>query len=120
GCGDNAAALLGLDAAPGEAVVSIGTSMTVSMQEERVVIDSAGRVTNLSSAMGGQLPIVATHNGARTLTAMARMLRVGLDDLDAMAASAASDADGLTFLPYLDGERTPRFSAAQGALLGLT
>lgn len=120
GCGDNAAALLGLDAAPGEAVVSIGTSMTVSMQEERVVVDPSGRVTNLASAMGGQLPIVATHNGARTLTAMARMLRVGLDELDAMAAHAANDADGITFLPYLDGERTPKFSAAQGAVLGLT
>lgn len=120
GCGDNAAALLGLDVRAGEAVVSIGTSMTVSTQTDHPVEDPTGHVASLSSATGRYMPIVATLNGARTLAATARLLRVGLEEFDALAAAAAPQAGGLTFLPYLDGERTPSLPDARGALLGLT
>jgi len=41
--------------------------------------------------------------------------------LDAEAASVPRGAEGVTFLPYLQGERTPhRDAAARGALLGLS
>jgi xylulokinase len=41
--------------------------------------------------------------------------------LDEEAASVAAGAEGVTFLPYLQGERTPhRDAAARGALLGLS
>jgi xylulokinase len=64
--------------------------------------------------------MVATLNGARTFTSVARMLGLGVDELDSLAATARPDAAGLTFLPYLDGERTPFLPDAHGALLGLT
>lgn len=120
GCGDNAAAVFGLGAEPGEAVVSIGTSMTVSMSDTMHVTDPAGHVADMADAAGAQLPIVATLNGARTLNSTARMLRLSLDELDMLAAGAPPDAQGLCFLPYLDGERTPLFPASRGALVGLT
>jgi xylulokinase len=41
--------------------------------------------------------------------------------LDAEAASVPPGADGVTFLPYLQGERTPhRDASARGAFLGLS
>ena len=41
--------------------------------------------------------------------------------LDAEAASVPRGAEGVTFLPYLQGERTPhRDAAARGAILGLS
>lgn len=120
GCGDNAAALLGLDVRSGEVVVSIGTSMTVSTETDHPVEDPTGHVASLSSATGRYMPIVATLNGARTLTATARLLRVGLEEFDALASAASPHAGGLIFLPYLDGERTPSLPNARGALLGLT
>jgi xylulokinase len=41
--------------------------------------------------------------------------------LDAEAASVPRGADGVTFLPYLQGERTPhRDASARGAVLGLS
>jgi xylulokinase len=41
--------------------------------------------------------------------------------LDAEAATAPRGADGVTFLPYLQGERTPhRDASLRGALLGLS
>jgi xylulokinase len=120
GSGDNAAAVFGLGAEPGEAVVSIGTSMTVSMSTTMHAADPAGHVADMADAAGAQLPIVATLNGARTLNSTARMLRLSLDELDVLAAAGPQDAQGLCFLPYLDGERTPLLPASQGALVGLT
>ncbi len=120
GCGDNAAAAFGLGPEPGEAVVSIGTSMTVSMVDTTHVIDPTGHVADMADAAGAQLPIVATLNGARTLNSTARLLRLSLDELDLLAAEAPPDAQGLCFLPYLDGERTPLLPKSQGALVGLT
>lgn len=120
GCGDNAAAVFGLGATPGEAIVSIGTSMTVSMVDTLHVVDPAGHVADMADAAGAQLPIVATLNGARTLNSTATMLRLSLGELDELAAAGTPDADGLCFLPYLDGERTPLLPESRGALVGLT
>jgi xylulokinase len=42
-------------------------------------------------------------------------------DLDAEASTVARGAEGVTFLPYLQGERTPhRDASARGAFLGLS
>ena len=43
-----------------------------------------------------------------------------LAEFDRLALAAAPDADGLTLLPYLDGERTPNLPDATGTLVGLT
>ncbi|KRE47601.1 hypothetical protein ASG92_10230 [Arthrobacter sp. Soil736] len=120
GCGDNAAAVFGLGAEPGEAVVSIGTSMTVSMVDTMHVVDPTGHVADMADAAGAQLPIVATLNGARTLNSTAKMLRLSLDELNDLAVAGPPDAGGLCFLPYLDGERTPLLPESRGALVGLT
>ena len=120
GCGDNAASLLGLGAEVGEVVVSVGTSLTVSTTVRHHVADPSGHVSSMADAAGGHLPIVATLNGARTLSSVARLLQVGIDELNQLATQSSPDADGLTFVPYLDGERTPFLPEARGALLGLT
>jgi xylulokinase len=120
GCGDNAAAVFGLGAKPGEAVVSIGTSMTVSMMADHHVNDPTGHVSDMSNASGGQLPLVATLNGARTVTAMGAMLRLSLGEMEALSSTAPPDAGGICFVPYLDGERKPLLPEAHGALIGLT
>ncbi|WP_308467918.1 xylulokinase [Rathayibacter soli] len=120
GCGDNAATHLGLDSQVGEAVVSIGTSLTVSTLSRSPLYDRRGHIENMADATGRYLPIIVSLNGARTLSSVARMLRIDLNELDLLAAAGAPDADGITFTPYLDGERTPLLPNAKGALLGLT
>jgi xylulokinase len=59
-------------------------------------------------------------NAARVLSTVAGLLGVSLSELDSLALSAAPGADGLTLLPYLDGERTPNLPDARGLLAGLT
>lgn len=120
GTGDNAAAALGLAIEPGDVVVSLGTSGAVFTVHDRPVGDVSGAVAGFADATGRHLPLLATLNAARVLVAAASTLDVDLAGLDALAARAPIGADGLTLLPYLDGERTPNLPTAQGTLAGIT
>jgi xylulokinase len=120
GAGDNAAAALGLGLRPGEVVVSIGTSGTVFTTTPSAMPDHTGAIAGFADAAGGHLPLLAMLNSARVMAATATMLGVDLATLDSLAQAAGSDAGGLTFLPYLDGERSPNLPHATGSLAGLT
>jgi xylulokinase len=119
GTGDNMAAALGLGARPGDVVVSIGTSGTVFAVSETPTADPSGTVAGFADATGRFLPLVCTLNAARVLDAAARMLGVDHRRLSELALSAPPGADGLTLVPYLEGERTPNRPDASGALHGL-
>ncbi|WP_422747181.1 xylulokinase [Mycobacterium sp. WMMD1722] len=120
GAGDNAAAALGLGAGPGDCVVSLGTSGVVSAVGTTAPHDPEGLVAGFADATGRQLPLVCTLNGAPVLAATAAMLRVDFDELDRLALRAPVGAEGLTLVPYFDGERSPNLPEAAGALHGLT
>jgi xylulokinase len=120
GTGDNAAAALGLALAPGEAVVSIGTSGTVFAVSPRPAADPSGAIAGFADASGQFLPLVCTLNATGVLAATAAMLGVDLARLAELALTAPPGARGLTMLPYLAGERTPNRPHATGELHGLT
>lgn len=120
GTGDNMGAALGLGLRPGDVVVSLGTSGTVFAEHTDVVGDHSGEIAGFASATGAHLPLMCTLNAARVLSAGASMLGVDLPRFDELALAGAPGADGLTLLPYLDGERTPNLPDATGTLGGIT
>jgi xylulokinase len=120
GAGDNAAAALGVGAAVGDVVVSIGTSGVVCAVSTRPTADPTGIVAGFASATGEFLPLVCTLNAARVLDAAAAMLGVDHDRLSQLALEAPPGSDGLVLVPYLEGERTPNRPDATGAVHGLT
>jgi xylulokinase len=120
GTGDNMGAALGLGLAPGDVVVSLGTSGTAFARHSRASADPSGAVQSFADAEGGFLPLVCTLNAARVLSAGAAMLSTDHAGLDRLALAAEPGAGGLTLLPYLDGERTPNLPTATGSLHGLT
>jgi len=120
GTGDNMGAALGLGAGLGEVVVSIGTSGTAYAVAAEPAADESGLVAGFADATGRFLPLVATVNAARILTVTARMIGTDVAGLDRLALLAPPGSGGLTLLPYLDGERSPRRPAASGVLRGLT
>ncbi|WP_116950327.1 xylulokinase [Jiangella endophytica] len=120
GTGDNMGAALGLTLEPGDVVVSLGTSGTAFAVSEAPVADPTGTVAGFADATGRHLPLVATLNAARVLTAAATLLGTDLAGLDRLALEAESGASGLVLLPYLDGERTPDLPDATGSLVNLT
>lgn len=120
GMGDNAAGALGLALAPGDAVVSIGTSGTVFASTPRAIRDVTGAIAGFADASGQFLPLVATLNAARVLDAMARILGVDHDALGELALQAPPGSGGAVLLPYFEGERTPNLPYATGSIDGLT
>ena len=130
GGADNACGAAGVGAiAPGEVVSSWGTSGTLlaPMREPRV--DPGLRAHTFCHVlpdvwymMGVVLSAGAAFGWYRDQ--LARELtdpRTADMRLDEEAASVPPGAGGVTFLPYLQGERTPhRDAAARGAFLGLS
>jgi xylulokinase len=120
GTGDNAAAALGVQAGVGDVVVSIGTSGTVFGVSPTATADRTGTIAGFADATGNYLPLVCTLNAARVLSAAANLVGCSLDQLSELALAAPAGAEGLTLLPYLEGERTPNRPDATGVIGGLT
>ncbi len=120
GTGDNMAAALALDLKPGDVVVSIGTSGVASAITNKPVSDPSGSVTGFADTTSHFLPLVATINAARILELQSTLLGIDHDELARLALAAPSGANGLTVLPYYDGERTPSRPHATGTWAGLT
>ncbi len=123
GAGDNAAAAVATGIVrAGRMSVSIGTSGVLFVHSDTLRFDPEGRVHAFCHCVPG-----AYHLMAVTLSAggSLRWWRdvVG-DDYQALADAAAAvppGSEGLLFLPYLTGERTPhRDPYVRGAFVGLT
>lgn len=120
GAGDNAGAGLGVSAAVGDVVVSIGTSGTVFAVSERPTSDPSGLVAGFADATGHYLPLVCTLNASRVFDATARLLSVDLGEFARLALAAPAGSGGLVLVPYFEGERTPNLPDATGSLHGMT
>lgn len=121
GSGDNMMSAIGAGAVrPGVVVCSLGTSGTLFAHNEQAVVDSKGIVAPFCDALGGGLPLLCTMN----CTTVLEEVRAGFGgDHDVLAAAAAElpvGAGGLSFLPYLAGERSPDWPQARGVIHGLT
>jgi xylulokinase len=119
GTGDNMGAALGAGLEAADVAISIGTSGTVYTVSNRPTADETGAVAGFADAAGRFLPLVCTLNATKVTDAFARLLGVDQETLDALALAAPAGADGVTLLPYLDGERTPNRPDAAGVLDGV-
>jgi xylulokinase len=130
GGADNACGAAGVGViTPGEAVASWGTSGTVLAPTAQPFVDPALRAHTFCHVVPGVwyvMGVVLSAGGAfgwyREQFARELDGVTGADGmLDAEAGSVPPGADGVTFLPYLQGERTPhRDASARGAFLGLS
>ncbi|MCU0493886.1 MAG: xylulokinase [Chloroflexaceae bacterium] len=151
GGGDNAAAAVGTGVVrAGLVSSSIGTSGVLFAHSESIALDPAGRLHSFCHSVPGKYHMMAVTLSAggafrwlRNLftiddlhcpkgrrealltiagDAEAREFRqLSYDDLTKLAAAVPIGAEGLIFLPYLTGERTPHLDPlARGGFIGLT
>src|SRR5262249_28272725 len=120
GAGDNAGAALGLGAADGDVVGSIGTSRTGFAGTDGPGADASGAGAGLAGARGLGLPLIATLNAARVLDSVAGLLGVDHDGLADLALTAEPGSGGVVLVPYFEGERTPNLPDATASVHGLT
>ena len=125
GGADNAASALGVGAlAPGDVVVSVGTSGTVLAVTTARKPDPSGRLHFFSHAA----PDSRYYMGVMLAAASALSFftdkmgkKVNWTKLNPSLEQAPPGAGGIIFLPYLNGERTPyRDPDARGVLAGLS
>ena len=119
GAGDNAGAALGVQAEPGDVVISLGTSGTAFAVSTTSTHDSSGAVAGFADASGRFLPLVCTLNAARIFDAATTILGKTHDEVGVLALSSVPGAHGLTLLPYFEGERTPNRPTATGVFSGM-
>ena len=120
GAGDNAAAALGVQAEPGDVVISLGTSGTAFAVSTTPTHDPSGAVAGFADASGRFLPLVCTLNAARIFDAATTILGKSHDEVGKLALTSVPGAHGLTLLPYFEGERTPNRPDATGVFSGMT
>ena len=125
GAGDQAAAAVGAGiTGPGPLSVVLGTSGVVLAGTDRFLADAEGRVHAFCHAAPGRWLVMGVMLSAAGSLAWYHdtLLRgVPYDAMLGEAESVAPGSEGLVFLPYLAGERTPHADPlARGAFCGLS
>ncbi|HKV83055.1 MAG TPA: xylulokinase [Ktedonobacterales bacterium] len=125
GGGDQAAGAIGVGAIrPDVVAVTLGTSGVVFAPTARPVIEPQARLHAFCHAVPGMWHLMGvTLSAAGSLQWYRDALApgVGFDELIEEAGTARAGSDGLVYLPYLSGERTPYPDPlARGAFVGLT
>jgi xylulokinase len=125
GGGDQAAGALGVGVdGPGPLSVVLGTSGVVFAALDRYRADPHGRVHAFCHAVPGRWHAMGVMlSAAESLRWLRSLLAPGAsyDELVEQAARWPPGSEGLTFLPYLTGERTPHVDPdARGAFVGLS
>jgi xylulokinase len=126
GAGDQAASAVGNGIVePGIVSCTLGTSGVVFAHMESVAYDPAGRVHTFCHAVLDRWHVMGVTQGAGLSLQWFRNQMcapgVSYDDLTSEASTAAAGSQGLFWLPYLMGERTPHLDAtARGGWIGMT
>lgn len=126
GAGDNAAAAIGLgvsSAKMGVGSVSLGTSGVLIAPLLEPKVQAQGRVHLFCHADGSYFLLGVTLSAAGSLQWLRDTIAPGVDFNDLMLEAAAipSGCEGVTFMPYLSGERSPHLDPElRGAWLGLS
>jgi xylulokinase len=121
GGGDNMMGAIGTgNVREGVVTMSLGTSSTVYSYRDKPSKDTTGEVAPFCSSSGGWLPLVCTMNATNVVTGTLEVLGKTVADIEGALEATAPGADGLTFLPFLNGERTPDLPKARGSLVGIS
>jgi len=125
GGGDQAAGAVGIGAVePGIVGLTVGTSGVVFATTPSALIEPEGRLHAFCHAVPGMwhfMGVMLSAAGSLQWYRDAIAPELSFDDLVQEAVAIPAGSEGLQFLPYLSGERTPHPDPfARGAFIGLT
>jgi xylulokinase len=125
GGGDQAANAVGVGAVvPGRMALSLGTSGVVFATTDVPLYEPAGRVHAFCHAVPGRwhmMSVMLSAAGSLRWFRDAVAPGMAFGELAERAGEVPAGSDGLLFLPYLSGERSPYPDPlARGAFVGLT
>jgi xylulokinase len=125
GGGDQAASAVGVGAVePGVVALTVGTSGVVFATTPSALIEPEGRLHAFCHAAPGMwhfMGVMLSAAGSLQWYRDTLAPNSSFDDLLKEAETVPAGSEGLQFLPYLSGERTPHPDPlARGAFIGLT
>ncbi len=121
GSGDNMMSAIGTgNIRPGVLTVSLGTSGTICAFADEPVIDPKGEVAAFCDATDHWLPLTCTMNMAAAIDQVRELFAWDISIMEQRVAAVPIGSGGISFLPYLQGERTPNLPRGSGVFHGLT
>ncbi len=121
GGGDNMMGAIGTaNVVPGRVTASLGTSGTIYAYSAKPVTDARGEIAGFCDSTDAWLPLLCTMNVTVATEAVRHLFGWSVAQLDSEIEAVPAGADGLLFLPYLNGERTPNLPGGSGVFHGLT
>lgn len=121
GGGDNMMAAIGTgNIEPGIITMSLGSSGTVFAFDPQPQARPEASVASFCSSTGGWLPLICTLNLTNVTGAVRELFGLSVEGFNQMARQAPAGADGVSLLPFLNGERVPALPDATGNFQGLT
>ncbi len=99
---------------------SLGTSGTLYNCSRQPVADHQGEVAAFCDSTDRWLPLICTMNVTVATEQIRKLFGWNVSQFGEAAAAAPAGSDGLLFLPYLNGERTPNLPRGTGVFHGLT
>jgi xylulokinase len=120
GGGDNMMAAIGTgNVEPGGVTASLGTSGTIFACADAPVIDPEGEIAAFCDSNDRWLPLLCTMNVTVATELFRNMFGWDHARMEREIASVPPGAEGLLFLPYLQGERTPNLPEGCGVMHGM-
>jgi xylulokinase len=121
GGGDNMMGAIGTgNVQAGAVTASLGTSGTLYAFSAEPVVDPEGEVAAFCDSTDRWMPLVCTMNVTVATEQVRKMFNWSHEELEKHVAETPAGANGLVFLPYLTGERTPNLPKGTGIFHGLT
>lgn len=124
GGGDGACSNVGAGVVkPGDAYCCIGTTAWIAYSSVSPIIDPAQRIFNIMSLDGETYGVFGTIQsaGRSVQWVMDLFNEKSVKEFDKASAAIDAGSNGLIFLPYLEGERSPIFDPnAKGVFFGIS
>jgi xylulokinase len=120
GGGDNMMGAIGTgNITPGAITMSLGSSGTVYAYTDQPQISEQASVATFCSSSGGWLPLICTMNLTNATGAIRELFAMDIAAFNLAVDQAPIGAQGVSMLPFLNGERVPALPHATGSILGL-
>jgi xylulokinase len=121
GGGDNMMSAIGTGCVnDGFLTMSLGTSGTLFGYSSTPIADPKNGISGFSASTGGYLPLVCTMNCTVASEETRSLFDVSVREFDALAEKSEPGSNGIVFLPFFNGERTPNLPYGKASIMGIT
>ncbi len=120
GSGDNMMGAIGTgNIREGIVTMSLGTSGTLYAYTKQPLSNLPSMIANFCSANNGWLPLICVMNMTSSNKQLMNLFNIDIPTFNHLAQQSSIGANGITVLPFFNGERVPPLPNEKARILGL-